>query len=244
MTKQEGWHSARQAECANVLAFVMQFPCPSICHAVSLPWASVIQNPRPSGCLLFLATLHPIPLSNNTLASGWGKALRVTFLMLGSSPAGVPFTVRFGWGRNVTRAWPMGSSLPGFYVLRRGERDAGALTRLFAILWFIRNMYLVLWMIKIYFSDVFGLYPQFLAQSSWTPWNLLSVASDRGVFCYENEVTLRMGAGRQEKEPGNWEIGTFSPTPTSRVWKGAGDWLNRSPLVGDLINCDYVMKPL
>ena len=54
------------------------------------------------------------------------------------------------------------------------------------------------------------------------------------VFCYVNEVTfgkplghLRVGAGCQEKQPCDWRVGTFSPTP----------WVN------DLVNHAYVMKP-
>ena len=50
----------------------------------------------------------------------------------------------------------------------------------------------------IYFSYIFGLPPQFPANSSPNPWNFQSVESDKGVFCYINEDefwTLSKGSG-------------------------------------------------
>ena len=56
--------------------------------------------------------------------------------------------------------------------------------------------------------NVFGLHPDFLAQSSYSPWNFLSTESGNDAFCYVNEVTfgkslgnLRVGAGCQGNEP-------------------------------------------
>ena len=86
-----------------------------------------------------------------------------------------------------------------------------------AILWSIRSINLVFIM--------------FLAQSSSNPGNFLSDRSNKGVFCYVNEVTFgphwKMGAGCQEKPPYDWRLGTFSPTPlTVRERRGSGGWIN------------------
>ena len=46
------------------------------------------------------------------------------------------------------------------------------------IVGFIRNIYAVIQMTKIYFSYTFGLCPQFLAHSSQNFWNFLSIESE------------------------------------------------------------------
>ena len=48
--------------------------------------------------------------------------------------------------------------------------------------------YIVIQITETYFSDMFDLHPQFLANSSQTPWNFLSDGSNKGVSCV-NEVT-------------------------------------------------------
>ena len=84
------------------------------------------------------------------------------------------------------------------------------------ILWFIRNIYLILQVTKIYFLYIFDLPPLFLSQSSQSPWNFLSVESDKGIFCFINEVTfgkhLRMRAGLSQS-PCDWRVGIFNPHP-------------------------------
>ena len=70
--------------------------------------------------------------------------------------------------------------------------------------------------------------------------------SNRGVFCYVNEVTLgknlRMGAPWQWNQPGD-ESWDFQSHPHD-LWGGEGSWrLNQLPVASELINHDYVMKP-
>ena len=58
------------------------------------------------------------------------------------------------------------------------------------ILWFIRNLHLVIQMTKVYFSYLFGLCPQFLAHSSPNPLSLLSYKSSWSIFCYVWSLVL------------------------------------------------------
>ena len=52
------------------------------------------------------------------------------------------------------------------------------------ILWFIRNICLVIQMTEIYSSYIFGLHPWFLAHSSQNSWNLLSDRNNGSTFYY------------------------------------------------------------
>ena len=94
------------------------------------------------------------------------------------------------------------------------------------------TMYFVFQVTKIYFSYIFGLYPQFWAHSSPNPWNVLVIRAIKVSFCSVNEVTLgphlKMGGGCQENQPCDWKVATFSSTP-SHLWGGARVWrLNQS----------------
>lgn len=172
MTKQEGWCSASLAELSNFLTLVMQFPCPGICCAVSLARVAVTQTPCPGVCYFGLPYSHSLFLMTRGFLAG-EIPLWVNRPLLGSSPIGVPSMSTSAGGKKVTKAWPMGISLPGFWVWTRAERDVGVLSRLFAMQWFMRNTHLVMQITKIYFSHRFGLHSPFLVQSSQSPWNFL-----------------------------------------------------------------------
>ena len=65
-------------------------------------------------------------------------------------------------------------------------------------------------MTKVYFSYIVGLCPHFLAYSSPSSWNFLSVESDNGISCYVNTVTsgpylkMELMARRTKPVTGGW----------------------------------------
>ena len=66
----------------------------------------------------------------------------------------------------------------------------------------------------------------FLAQSSYSPWNVLCDEGDKGVFCHVDEMA-RMGAGCHEQNVIT-RLEFFVPLPDLQVKeRGWGQWLNQ-----------------
>lgn len=88
---------------------------------------------------------------------------------------------------------------------------------------------------------------QLLVHSSQNPENFLSVESDRGTFCYVNEVTfgghLKMGMVINGAKQVIRGLEISVPLPILKVGE-RGRGLNQSPMANVLVNHDTVEKPL
>lgn len=88
---------------------------------------------------------------------------------------------------------------------------------------------------------IFGLIHSSCPPPQRNPWNVLSVESDKGVFCYANEVMFgkhpRVGAGCQGNHPCGWRVGSLvllSP----QLQRGERGWRRSSGANGQRLGPD------
>lgn len=99
-----------------------------------------------------------------------------------------------------------------------------------------------LWII--YFSYIFGLCTWFLTCRSQNSWNFLSAESNRGAFCYVNEVgfgkylRIRLVAKRTNSVIRGLEL----PIPSPDLSGGDCLRLNQLPVASDVMNHISAMK--
>lgn len=109
------------------------------------------------------------------------------------------------------------------------------------------NIYLVTQITKIHFSYIFGLTPRFRTHASQIPRNSLSVQSNKGVFCYVNEMVFVIPPRDKGWLPGEPAIGLEgqnfqSLSHPSTQGEERGWRLSQFLVAKDLINHAYIIK--
>ena len=96
-----------------------------------------------------------------------------------------------------------------------------------------------------YISPIYLACSYFLTHSSQSPWNFLNVESNKGIFCYVNDVTfgklIGMEAGCQWSQLCDKRVGIF--ILYQDIWGGERGWrFNQLAVTSDSGNHEYVTK--